>query len=76
MVAPKVVVELVARFKENEDVYRRDYGETETRREFIDPFFRALGWDIDNTAGRAEAYKDVGPLLFTISRTGVFAKLI
>jgi hypothetical protein len=25
----------------------------------LDPMFKALGWDIDNTAGHAEAYKDV-----------------
>jgi hypothetical protein len=29
------------------------------RREFLDPFFKALGWDIDNEQGYAEAYKDV-----------------
>jgi len=29
------------------------------RREFIDPMFAALGWDVDNRAGYAEAYKDV-----------------
>jgi len=29
------------------------------RREFIDPFFEALGWDVTNKAGYAEAYKDV-----------------
>ena len=23
------------------------------------PFFRELGWDVDNTAGYAEAYRDV-----------------
>ncbi len=59
MSAPKVVLELIARFRDNEEAYRRDYGETETRREFLDPFFKALGWDIDNTASNAEAYKDV-----------------
>lgn len=25
----------------------------------LTPFFNALGWDIDNTAGYAQAYKDV-----------------
>src|SRR5205814_4408408 len=35
------------------------YNETQLRREFLDPFFKALGWDVDNTAGHAEAYKDV-----------------
>ena len=59
MSAPKIVLDLVERFQENRDAYKRDYGETETRREFLDPFFKALGWDIDNTAGHAEAYKDV-----------------
>jgi type I restriction-modification system DNA methylase subunit/predicted type IV restriction endonuclease len=59
MAVPKVVRGLVARYKDNEQSYRRDYGETETRREFIDPLFKALGWDIDNSAGHAEAYKDV-----------------
>ncbi len=29
------------------------------RREFLDPFFKALDWDIDNEQGYAEAYKDV-----------------
>jgi len=29
------------------------------RREFIDPYFETLGWDITNKAGYAEAYKDV-----------------
>jgi predicted type IV restriction endonuclease len=35
------------------------YNETQVRREFLDPFFKALGWDIDNVQGFAEAYKDV-----------------
>lgn len=35
------------------------YNETQVRREFIDPFFKELGWDIDNEQGYAEAYKDV-----------------
>jgi hypothetical protein len=29
------------------------------RRELLDPFFKALGWDMDNEQGYAEAYKDV-----------------
>jgi len=35
------------------------YNETQVRREFVDPFFKALGWDVDNEQGFAEAYKDV-----------------
>lgn len=36
-----------------------NYNETQVRREFIDPFFKLLGWDVDNEKGYAEAYKDV-----------------
>lgn len=57
---PQAVLDLVNRFDEHRDQYRGDaYNETQTRREFIDPFFKALGWDIDNEQGLAEAYKDV-----------------
>jgi len=28
-------------------------------REFLDPLFMALGWDVNNKQGYAEAYKDV-----------------
>jgi len=60
MPAPREVSELVERFDRNRESYRSsEYNETETRREFIDPFFKALGWDIDNEQGYAEAYKDV-----------------
>ncbi|WP_168165125.1 Eco57I restriction-modification methylase domain-containing protein [Anaeromyxobacter dehalogenans] len=36
-----------------------EYNETQLRREFLDPFFAALGWDVANRSGCAEAYKDV-----------------
>ena len=35
------------------------YNETQVRREFIDPLFEELGWDIANRQGHAEPYKDV-----------------
>ncbi len=60
MSAPKEIQDLVYRFAENRDVYcSSQYNETQLRREFLDPFFKALGWDIDNEQGYAEAYKDV-----------------
>jgi len=60
MPAPQEVSELVKRFDRNRESYRSsEYNETQARREFIDPFFKALGWDIDNEQGYAEAYKDV-----------------
>lgn len=36
-----------------------EYNETQLRREFLDPFFTGLGWDVENKQGYAEAYKDV-----------------
>jgi hypothetical protein len=60
MAAPQEVLDLVARFTENLAAYASGgYNETQLRREFIDPLFSALGWDLDNIAGHAEAYKDV-----------------
>jgi len=58
--AYKKISELVQRFEEQYSSYKNaDYNETLTRRDFIDPFFKALGWDIDNEQGYAEAYREV-----------------
>ena len=60
MSAPAAIIELVERFEMHQESYRSArYNETQLRREFIDPFFKALGWDVDNERGYAEAYKDV-----------------
>jgi len=56
----KEITALVERFERNREAYLSgDYNETQLRREFIDPFFAALGWDVENKQGYAEAYKDV-----------------
>jgi len=58
--AYKKISELVERFEEQYASYKNsDYNETLTRRDFIDPFFKALGWDMDNEQGYAEAFRDV-----------------
>lgn len=58
--AKQKISDLVERFGEQIDSYKKsDYNETLTRRDFIDPFFKALGWDIDNEQGYAEAYREV-----------------
>ena len=58
--AYKKISELVTRFEEQYDFYKKsDYNETQTRRDFIDPFFKALGWDIDNENGYAQSYREV-----------------
>lgn len=54
------IVSLVERFTEQYDSYKKsDYNETLTRRDFIDPFFKALGWDVDNKNGYAQTYREV-----------------
>ncbi len=60
MPVPQEIFGLVGRFENNREAYRSGtYNETQLRREFIDPFFKILGWDVDNEKGYAEAYKDV-----------------
>ena len=57
---PPRVAELIETFDRNIDAYRsQQYNEAQLRREFIDPFFEELGWDVTNIAGNAQAYKDV-----------------
>lgn len=51
---------LVEGFHEQLPSYKNsDYNETQTRLEFINPFFKALGWDVDNSMGNAQAYREV-----------------
>jgi type I restriction-modification system DNA methylase subunit/predicted type IV restriction endonuclease len=60
MGAPDTIKRLVDSFKRNEEYYiNGSINETQLRREFLDPFFAALGWDVENKAGYADAYKDV-----------------
>lgn len=57
---PNKIEELVERFDRNIDAYKSPaYNETELRVEFVNPFWKALGWDVDNHAGYAMAYRDV-----------------
>lgn len=60
MTVPEIISKLIKRFDEQKDVYLSgSYNETQVRRDFIDPFFKALGWDVDNESDYAEAYRDV-----------------
>ena len=59
MTVPDLIRQLVQRFDEHRTAYRSgEYNEAQARLEFIDPFFEALGWDVFNKQGYAEAYKD------------------
>ena len=60
MPAPPRLLELVARFRDQRDDYQRGhYNETQLRRDFLDPLFALLGWDVDNRAGYAESFSEV-----------------
>jgi hypothetical protein len=46
------MIELIERFHQNAAAYRSGrYNETQVRVEFINPFFEALGWDMQNKRG-------------------------
>lgn len=60
MNTPQALLDLVEHFRRNADDLRSNrYNETELRREFLDPFFEALGWDVNNSLRYSESYKDV-----------------
>jgi len=60
MPAPDNVKNLVERFENNREAYRSGkYNEAQLRIEFLNPFLRALGWDLYNDQGYAETYKEV-----------------
>jgi predicted type IV restriction endonuclease len=54
--AKAIVDKLVQRFAEHSEEYHLpEYNEQKTRQDFINPFFKALGWDIDNEKDASEA---------------------
>ncbi len=51
---------LTERFSHQLDSYKKsDYNEAQTRIDFVNPVFTALGWDVDNKQGLAEPYRQV-----------------
>ncbi len=53
---PPEVRNLVEHFARDRDTLRGPaYNEAQAHQEFIDPFFKTLGWDIDNEQGLAGA---------------------
>src|SRR4030066_1270805 len=58
--APDDIKRLVETFSRTIDSFKAGgINETQLRREYLDPFFTSLGWDVENRQGYAEAYKDV-----------------
>lgn len=57
---PAELIELIDKFERNLEAYKNpSYKEEQLKQEFINPFFKALGWDVDNTSGAAPQYRDV-----------------
>ena len=57
---PEVIKKLVEKFENNLSAYKNsDYKEEQLKQEFINPFFKALGWDVDNESDAAPQYRDV-----------------
>ncbi len=60
MPIPATIFDLVERFTLNRAAYHAgQYNEAQARQEFINPFWAALGWDVYNTQGYSEKYKEV-----------------
>jgi hypothetical protein len=57
---PDAIKRLTEHFDRQIDQVRSpDYNEAQLRIDFINPMFRELGWDVDNTQGFAEQYREV-----------------
>ena len=61
MTAPQIIVDLVESFKKNEHIYTDSnlFDEENTKTDFINPLFEALGWDVTNKKHRSPQFKDV-----------------
>ncbi|MEN6611651.1 MAG: TaqI-like C-terminal specificity domain-containing protein [Methanoregulaceae archaeon] len=62
MAVPESIQPLVDKYTFHRDAYIRGqekYNESQLRQDFTDPFFHALGWDVNNNKGHSEAYREV-----------------
>ncbi len=60
MPLPDSVAELIERFEDNRSEYHKGhYNETQTRIDYVNPLFAALGWDMDNHGGLSELLREV-----------------
>lgn len=54
------VRKLVQAYEKRKDEYRKeDYNEAQLRNDFLNPFFKALGWDVDNEKGKPRHLREV-----------------
>lgn len=60
MPLPESVAELVERFEASRSEYHKGhYNETQTRVDYVNPLFAALGWDMGNRDGLSELLREV-----------------
>ena len=60
---PDALLHLVDRFSRDRKVFLSgDYKEEQLRLEFLNPFFTALGWDMDNRQGLCEPANGQSPI--------------
>jgi len=62
MAVPESIQPLVEKYTYHREAYIRGqekYNESQLRQDFTDPFFHALGWDVNNNKGHSEAYREV-----------------
>jgi hypothetical protein len=60
MPAPDAVLKLCQTFADHREHFRSgNYNEFQLRKQFLDPLFEALGWDMANSQGLAPQYRDV-----------------
>jgi hypothetical protein len=58
--APDAVKRLIEHFERDRKVFlSHDYKEEQLRAEFLNLFFTALGWDMDNNQGLSKTFKPV-----------------
>jgi len=54
------IQQLIDKFILQKEYYKSvNYNEAQTRQDFINPFFEALGWDMNNRKDQLETYRDV-----------------
>ena len=58
---PQIIIDLVEKFDRNKDQYTNPqvFDEENTKMEFINPFFEALGWDVRNKSNKSLQEKEV-----------------
>ena len=60
MPLPDSVAALIENFAQNRsDYHKGHYNETQTRIDYVNPLFAALGWDMDNQGGLSELHREV-----------------